>query len=421
MSTKFQKEIESLLEHQVITTDIAEHINAYYASQTETKPNRLLVVFGVLGSLLVGLGIILILAHNWDDFSRSFKSVLAFVPLLIGQLAVGFSILKNKSNTWREASGTFLFFAVGACMALISQIYNIPGNLSGYLLTWTALCVPLVYLLRSNALALLCLVFATYYACVYGLDYFREDNTPWWYLLLLVSLVPFYVMSLRKQSTSNIVSIFNWLFPLSIAIVLVNFVYFEYYIFLAYFLLFSVFYNIGCLSRFSNQKLRSNGYLVTGSVGIITMLLIASFNWFWSDFFYGDKHNQQNEVVCLILGIIALGVFITSKPTVKTLVNYPFQWVFLLFTILFFIGGHGIPMLIINFLIFVLGVSHIVKGAKASHFGILNYGLLVVTLLVVCRFFDTNLPFWLRGLLFLIVGLGFFGANYYTVKKGKTN
>jgi len=54
------------------------------------------------------------------------------------------------------------------------------------------------------------------------------------------------------------------------------------------------------------------------------------------------------------------------------------------------------------------------------HFGILNYGLVIITALIFCRFFDTNMSFVIRGLLFVLVGVGFFAANYVMFKKQKS-
>src|SRR5690606_7931594 len=159
MNSKLLKELPQLLKDNIITQDVASKIEAYYSTKQDDAPNKLFTVFGVLGSVLVGLGIILILAHNWDDFPRTLKVVFAFLPLVIGQLFVGYAIWKHKSNTWKEASGTFLFFAVGSSIALVSQIYNIPGDLSTFLLTWIVLCLPVIYLLKSHSLALLHIVF----------------------------------------------------------------------------------------------------------------------------------------------------------------------------------------------------------------------------------------------------------------------
>lgn len=254
MNSKIQNDINELVEQQVISNDTASKIEDYYQSKIDHSPNKLFVVFGVLGSLLVGLGIILILAHNWDNFSKSIKTVFAFAPLVIGQLIVGYSILKQKSATWKEASGTFLFFAVGACIALIGQIYNIPGNLSEYLLTWIILCLPLIYLLKSNALAILHISFATYYACEYGYA-FRANEEPWLYLVLIALALPFYLKLLKERPKANITSIFNWLFPLSLVITLGTFVGSgDQFGFLMYVLLFGLLYNIGKIPFFDTQN-----------------------------------------------------------------------------------------------------------------------------------------------------------------------
>jgi hypothetical protein len=50
---------------------------------------------------------------------------------------------------------------------------------------------------------------------------------------------------------------------------------------------------------------------------------------------------------------------------------------------------------------------------------LLNYGLLILTALIICRFFDLDMSFVARGLLFVLVGAGFFAANIWMVKKRK--
>ena len=423
MNSKIQNDIKELVDEQVISQDIASKIERYYKSKQIDSPNRLFAVFAVLGSTLVGLGFILILAHNWDDFSKTIKTIFAFLPLVIGQLFVGYSILKKKSTTWKEASGVFLFFAVGSSMALVSQIYNIPGDLSSYLLTWTLLGLPLIYLLKSNALAILHIIFTTYYAVEYGYFY-NAIGSPWLFILLLIAVLPYYNGLLKQNAKANITSIFNWLIPLSAIIVLGAFVennaVFGY---LMYVSLFGLLYNLGKLPYFNNQKLRRNGYLILGSLGTIYMLLLASFEWLWKDVFTNNLiFNSQELYIYLTLFLSALTVLIYSK-TQKWLTGVNlFQYVFILFSIFFFVGLNNtlIPILFINLLILALGIMAIKIGADKLHFGILNYGLLIIAILIVCRFFDTNMSFVLRGLLFVAVGVGFFLTNYMMLQKQKS-
>jgi uncharacterized membrane protein len=420
MHSKFIEELPELIRNNIITEETAKKITAYYESNKKQSPNKLLTVFGILGSILVGLGLILILAHNWDNFSKVIKTTFAFLPLIIGQCIVGYTILKKKSGVWRESSGVFLFFAVGASIALVSQIYNIPGNFNNYLLVWMALCLPLIYILKSNALWILHLVFMTYYACSFG--YFSSSKTPWLYLLLLAVCMPYYIKQLRDSPKANIVSVSNWLLPLSMVITLGAFIEkFDELIFLAYIILFGLFYNLGRLPQFNTLKLRQNGYLVLGSLGTVVLLLIGSFRWIWDDIFHISTFQTTETTLVSVLFLMALSVLLYLFVKKKIDVFNAFHFVFIIITVLFFIGLKNdlTPTFITNCLVFFLGINAIKIGAKKMHFGILNYGLLIISALVCCRFFDTEMGFALRGLLFVATGIGFFVVNFILFKKQK--
>ena len=98
-----------------------------------------------------------------------------------------------------------------------------------------------------------------------------------------------------------------------------------------------------------------------------------------------------------------------------------FQYAFVLFAIVFVIGNgnYGLGTVFTNALVFVLGVFAVKIGANSFRFSVLNYGLLIISAMIVCRFFDTDMSFVLRGILFVIVGLGFFLTNYVMLKKQK--
>jgi uncharacterized membrane protein len=48
----------------------------------------------------------------------------------------------------------FYFFAIGANISLVAQVYNIPGDLNSFIITWMLLSLPLVYLLQSSIVSL---------------------------------------------------------------------------------------------------------------------------------------------------------------------------------------------------------------------------------------------------------------------------
>ncbi len=420
MSSKFNKELQTLVRDKVISPELADKIEQYYATKDVGKPNRLFAIFGVFGALLVGAGIILMLAHNWDDFSRATKTILAFVPLLIGQLIAGYAILKEKSNAWKEASGTFLFFAVGACIALISQIYNIPGELGSYLLTWIVLCLPLIYLLRSHAVTLLIIILSTYYAVEVGLWNYRSRQTPWLYFVFLLGVIPYYWMLLKRNVSSNAVTIFNWILPGSIAIALSAFVGRDGTLgFIMYITLFGLLYNIGRLLIFKELRTLRNGYLIIGSLGTVICLLIFTFKWVWDELPGTSDYGSQSWYIALILFVIAIAMvgFKIWKNGIKA-INL-FQVAFIGFWVVYFaFSDIGVlPVVLMNMLVLTLGISAIKIGADKFNFGILNYGLLIISVLIACRFFDTAMSFVIRGILFVLVGAGFFVTNYIMLKR----
>lgn len=59
------------------------------------------------------------------------------------------------------------------------------------------------------------------------------------------------------------------------------------------------------------------------------------------------------------------------------------------------------------------------RGVERDNILLLNYGLLIVAVLILCRFFDTDISFVIRGIVFLVAGTIFFAANYGLLKKRK--
>ncbi|MEL7146878.1 MAG: DUF2157 domain-containing protein, partial [Bacteroidota bacterium] len=279
---KIHNELQMLIDASVIDEATAQRIRRFYQERQEAKPNRLFIVFGVLGATLVGLGIILIIGHNWDQLPRALKTAFAFIPLVVGQSLGIYALLKRSdSMAWRESTAAFITFAVGACIAMISQIYHIQGELSGFLLTWSLLSLPLIYVLRSSVVSLLYLVAITFYA--YEVGYWVHPNTPpYLYLLLLAAMLPHYYNLHRNNPDSNFMSFHNWFVPLSVASVFGAF-YDNYPILLyvGYIALFGFLLIVGEQPHFQNRRSINNGYKVLGSLGSIIMLIVLSFEDVW--------------------------------------------------------------------------------------------------------------------------------------------
>lgn len=422
------KDIPELIKAGIITPETAEQIQQYYKGKSGSSSNRLFIAFGILGAILVGLGIILIIAHNWDELSRSTKTILAFLPLVAAQAICAFVLLKKSDNkAWIESATTFLFFAVGACISLISQIYNIPGNLSSFLLIWMLLCLPLIYVMKSSAVALLYIVGITYYAVEASyFSYPTTDSYLYWGLLLAV--LPQYYFLFRNHPKSNFLTVENWLIPLSITIVLGTLASgASSLMYVAYFSLFGLIYTIGNNAFFKDKGLRNNSYKVIGTLGTLILLFINSFEGFWRDiileqYVFGNWLTTTEFWVALGISLLAL-VYLYEQQKNKPLRELPIlSPIFPIFIIIFIIGlFSSFAVVLINIVILTISIMTIIEGAKKEHLGILNFGLSIITLWIIIRFLNTDLSFVIRGLLLMAIGIGFFTANYWMLKKRKKN
>ncbi|MEM9078430.1 MAG: DUF2157 domain-containing protein [Bacteroidota bacterium] len=422
------KDLDDLVQANIITEDVANDIKGYYQTKSQSpSTNRLFVVFGILGAILVGLGVILIIAHNWDELSRFTKTCFAFLPLVLGQILCGYTLLKKgESTAWRESTSAFLFFAIGASIALVSQIYHIPGDLSSFLLTWMLIALPLIYIMRSSVTSLFVLIGITYYACEASYWSFPYTDS-YMYWLLLFGIFPYYYLLYKKSPHSNFMVLHNWIIPLSVTIVLGTLAdKAEELMFVSYFSLFGVFYLIGELTFFDNQKTRNSGYRIIGSLGTVILLMALSFEGFWEDLrrsklFVQETLTSQEFLVAIVLSGLA-GALLYINLHNKRLANIkPLAPIFILFSVAFLVGLFStVAPILVNLYVFVLGILTIRQGAMQNHLGILNFGLIIITVLIACRFFDTDLSFVARGVLFVSVGIGFFLTNYWMLKKRKT-
>src|SRR5215203_1095027 len=421
------KDIPELISAGIISQETADKISDYYSNKTRNSPNRLFIVFGIFGAILVALGIILLVAHNWDDLSRPTKSFFAFLPLVVGQLLCGFVLSKKTGSiAWSESTSAFLFFSVGACISLIAQIYNIPGDLTSFLLTWILLCLPLVYLMQSSITSLLYVTGITYYAVEISYWFFLSNPSSGSYLYwsLLLAVLPHYYLLYKKKPESNFMIFHNWLVPLSVIICLGTVAKNEgELMYIAYFSLFGLFYLIGSSKFFQRQKLRNNGYKILGSLGTIVLLLVLSFDGFWSglrnkDFISNEVITSPEFVAAAVISLLGFGILYFQQKNKTSKEIEPMALVSILFIITFIIGlVSPVSVVIINLFVFTIGLLTIFDGAKKDHLGVLNYGLLIIMVLAICRFFDTDLSFIIRGFLFVSVGIGFFATNYWMLKK----
>ncbi|MDE2786113.1 MAG: DUF2157 domain-containing protein [Chloroflexota bacterium] len=141
--------------------------------------NRAVSIIGVMGALLVGLGIIIYVAANWDVIP-----VWARVTMLVGLTAVvnagGWALLARFD--YPRAGVAMLVvgaLAYGAAIHLIAQIYHVPVNHPNLTTVWFLGVLPMGYIARSRlmvALSLALLVLSMGFRTQWWLGYYGEET-----------------------------------------------------------------------------------------------------------------------------------------------------------------------------------------------------------------------------------------------------
>jgi hypothetical protein len=199
-------------------------------------------------------------------------------------------------------------------------------------------------------------------------------------------------------------------------------------IFLSYAAFFGLLMQIGELPYFTDTNQRYNDYLILGTIGTILLFMAFSFAESWitisgSSLVIKEVFGFYEVYVFIILFIAAFTLLDWRISKVPSLPFSPLGYAFVLFLPLFLMGFLWwiLPYVLTNLLLFLVSLIIIVKGARDEQHGTFNLGLLIMMTWIACRFFEFDMSSIVRGILFLLLGFGFFLANYLMTSGGKTS
>ena len=183
--------------------------NQQVTAQNRGNDNSLIITVGIIGVVLIGFGIIYLFAHNWDQLSRFSKTILSFIPVIISIAANIFTLTKRKDSVvWQESTAVSSFLAVGSMLALILQIYQLPGIENYFFFYWCLLCIPIVYILNSHLSVLCAMSLMSLNLLGNPIDQSTLIRIPWFgSLILFMALVPYFkrLFTSREPDTFYII------------------------------------------------------------------------------------------------------------------------------------------------------------------------------------------------------------------------
>src|SRR5947207_15043772 len=426
-------ELTELVAGGVLSSENAEALRQHYAATDSGEPRRIgFVLSAILGSLLVGGGIILLVAHNWDFLTRPVRCAIAFTPLVLSQVLAIFVLLRrNESAPWRECAAILNVAAIGTAIALVSQTYQIQGDFARFLLGWMLLALPIVYLFQTSVGLSAWFVGATVWvvSSKHG-DFFGAHPNDLWAWPLLFAGLPAFVMLLRQNRNGHGTLLATTALAIACAFSLgqtddIGAQSFWRCSFAAYW---SLVYLVGVVSFDDRRPTRFHPFVAIACIGILSMAVFLSFQDQWLNRQWQNavgfvpRHYPDLLAAGIQFGWITAALLLAGyalwKKRESNLAPVALTPIVLIAWLIAKQTGDGlIPFLCLNFFLLALGVYTLLRGIRIGRVFEANLGMVVIAVLATARFFDSDVEFVVRGLAFILIGLGFLVTNLIVFKR----
>lgn len=408
------RELPHLVASGVLDAAAAERLRAHYAARADGRNRWGRVLFPVLGGLLIGLGSILLVAHNWDDWPRSTRLGLALTPLLLGQLACVWTVLEAPlSRAWREASAAFTALAFAAALALVGQVYHFAGDLDRFLLTCALATLPLVYILDASLAAMLCAGAFTAWAYV-----MPDPEAPVWMVLVLFALLLPHAGHVMRRDADGLrsVALNAVLIPAFFAAILAGFPNVPRLVLWWLAEAGAILVMLEAL-RETRAPLWRRPLVLYGGGAVAVAALVGSFPEIWRGWSWYLRPQQLPMVWALLTAGLAWLVVLSFRAWrrghwLAAMQAFPAVVMALAAPIDSRAPAMALAALLSAYLL-VLGLGTFRAGVRHRDAGLATRGLVLIALLVLLRFVDAEWSFTARGIAFVVTGMFFTVATLW--------
>lgn len=420
LSELFDVPVEELLYGENRNTKLEESV----------KTNKTLyMVFSIVGSLFVGIGLIVLLVALWDEFPNIAKASISFIPMLLGQVVAVYTYIKKFDKTpWREGASIIWSLGVTATIGLLSMVLELHLGALICLLIDAILILPIMYFFK--VVSPLVLFFGYSVAGAVGVaDLFYSEYLAVAAVVVLTGLGVLYAYLNRKEFADDMRSEYTqWICVLGSIAASFTVCYALESGYLTLPLALAV-----CIYLLNKNDSWSTPFYPVGMLGVTISSVVSSMvciNSYYESgkFFVDDAFSilfSVENILIIVLSAVVLSIgFIIGEKSFDTN-RYQSAVCFLgagsvlvsAFSVivenLMFIG------LILFALSFAQGIVLIIKGASEKSYFSLNVGLLILLSLMFFLLWSVDLGMVTVGLMFLISGSSLFGANFYISKKIK--
>ena len=391
----------------------------------EPKQNNrlLIIIFSILGSAFVAIGLIFFIVFGWEYFGTVIKTALGLLPMLAGQ-AVAIYTYKRKMHSIAFTESGALVWSVGvvSTLFLINGILNINISYFTLFALSTILILPAIYIFNSTSVlfgyfvlvlttplnnindfaTITFLIISMFFGGLYvtlnkhKVEDFRH-NLSLWFLVISVFIS---VIELLIGLNTN-------LFMMSIfAVLLTGFTF---------------------LFTFSKERDLKKPFYLLGSLGLLGTLIflsvidsIDSVDFVFTQYYFKDQNLLPYLFINLIIliAIIDIGAFCSRNTLVKNPLKIAILLIGSVSTVLALICADTfVPFA--TMLTVALSICFIIIGAKSNKLYEVNIGLISIIIIMFKLIAEIGSNYLALGFAFLISGIILFIVNFLLINKAK--
>ncbi|HEX2254619.1 MAG TPA: DUF2157 domain-containing protein [Thermoanaerobaculia bacterium] len=438
-----------LVERGVLPSEAARAVADHYAVPEGREASRAVLLFGVLGAVLMGSGVILVLAHNWAELSRGTRAVLSLAPTLLAAGFAAWVAVRRPSAGWREPAAVLWSLAVLSGLSLVAQTYHVGTPWTDLMLLWLVLTLPVVYLLESAAGAALYLLGTVPWA--WGRGFEQHDGAGFW--LLLAAVMPFVVHRLRRDPRGGVAGLLGFALAATLAAGFPPGL-FHLVERLPGSVVATGFLALALAGEAVAAPALAASLRAVGRLGALVTLLVLSYSVTWQAELRSLRDDAEwswlggvELVIAAVLLLAALLAGLRRRGAAGEAVGEAGRgprpgggrrseegwlgggwvagwWIAGIATVwlaldLAHLAGEGAAMLLVNLYLLVLALGLAVAGFRDGDLRRVNVALVLLALVVALRFFDSEVGFLIRGVAFILLGLACFLLNAVLLHRRK--
>ncbi|WP_404424403.1 DUF2157 domain-containing protein [Nibricoccus sp. IMCC34717] len=405
-----------------LTEGASEQIRTAYALDKRMRGfgGILLLVFGVL--LVVG-GIILLLAHNWDQLPIPIRLAAGLLPLTVTAV-LGYRVTRNPAVSvgHREAVGLANSLSVALAISITAQVYQISGDLPRFLMTWALCTMPVAWLIGSG---LAWLIFQVLLLFWLGETEDRNLLVPVYTPLALLSCAPFLGREWLIERAGTLANlrlpgVILWTVGLNLLLQRVSGSGWFTVVNLSWFGA-----TLAAMSTSSGVSAALCRWLAR--IGIGGFMIALTFDDFWRRLHFNaawrekDLHPYAETILTASLPLLlALALVRLWRHMHRTdLVWSACGFAGVIAAAISLQGGDpGISSILSNFVVAAIALLTLRRSLVENDMSRFNLGWLLLSVLILVRFFDSDWGYLARGLVFIGLGVGFLAANFWLKRRG---